>query len=233
MTLILSVLRSEVREHLGLGDETSLSDSDRTENWKDADIDRLLNRSFWEISDKFPFRLKEGSITRTLTAGERTYAMPAPYEALTMISIVDLVSGEHTPLDRMSMVDYESQYVDDEDAWGVPSKYVREADNYILWVTPDDVYPLVVKFLTPFDDLSDANDDPNDSMPRVWHEIILYGAIARGFDRQKNPNMGTLFLNRQVRLINSTSPVEAKEEDDSRHAGLDVHPEWNDRRNLW
>lgn len=234
MTLILSVLRTETREHLGVGDENDLADDSRS--LKDAAVDRLLNRSFWEISDKFPFRLKEATTLVNTVAGTRRYDMPAPYEALRAPGITieeDSVNGKHNPLERMTKVVYESLYSDDSNTEALPTNYIREADSFILYPTPDDVYELTIAYNTPFDDLSDANDDPSDSVPRVWHEIILFGAVWRGWLRYNNYIAHREFQKQQAMLINSIEPIESKEEVDSSSAGLSIPEEWNSRRNLW
>lgn len=234
MTLVLSVLRTETREHLGIGDENSIADGSRSLN--DAAVDRLINRSFWEISDKFPFRLKEATTLFFTVDGTRRYDMPAPYEALRSPGVTiteDSETGQHNPLERMTKVVYEGLYIDNTDSEALPTNYIREADSIILYPTPDDIYEITVAYWTPFDDLSDANDDPADSVPRVWHEIILFGAVWRGWLRYNNYISSREFKSNQLALINSTTPVESKEEGDSSSSGLSVPEEWNSRRGLW
>src|SRR3989344_1853554 len=143
MTLVLDDLRTELRAHLGV-DSTDLPD---------ASADLLINRSYWEISDKFPFRAKEATSTVSTVASTRRYAMPAPFEALRFIALED-ENGKHFHLERWVRQHYETQYVNDTDTRGQPTNYFREADDFILYPTPDAVFALTVGFWSIFDDLS-------------------------------------------------------------------------------
>ena len=209
MTLTLDDLRAELRAHLGV-DSTDLPD---------ASADLLINRSYWEISDKFPFRAKEATSTVSTVVGTRRYAMPAPFEALRFIALED-ENGKHFHLERWVRQHYETQYVNDTDTRGQPTNYFREADDFILYPTPDAVFALTVGFWSIFDDLSDSNTTPE--LPQVWHEIILDGAIWRGWKRLGNYGKMREIRAGQVALINSTTPVEVKEEFDSRMAGIEL-----------
>jgi len=188
----------------------------------DAAANLLLNRAYWEIADKFPFRAKEVTSNTATVDGTRRYAMPAPFEALRFISI-ETDDGVHIKLNRITRVYYETKYVNDPDAEGQPTDYFREEDDYILYPTPDKVYTVVVGFWSIFDDLSASNITPE--MPQVWHEIILLGAIARGWWKLGDYAKAREMRANQLVLINSTAPIEAKEEFDSRMAGIDIPEE--------
>lgn len=213
MTMVIDDFRVELREHLGGLDSNDLPDTR---------ADLLLNRSYWELEDKFPFRKKEKTSTFNLTIGERKYAMPAPYEALRFISIEmpDTTDKAHEKLIRMGRPEYEGLYVNRTDARGLPTHYIREADDFILWVTPDVAYPLTVGYWGIFSDLSDANPTPE--VPQVWHEILLMGAVWRGFLRLEDFAKAQAMKAHQISLIKSTATVESKEETDSRDAGISV-----------
>lgn len=207
--LLLADMRSELSEHLGVDTEYSSA-------WKDL----LINRSFWSVTDLYPFRLKETNSSIDTVAGTRRYEIPILSEMIKNVVIEDSDSGQHTPLRRMSLVDYETKYQNNTDALGTPEKYLRYEDDFIIYPTPNDVFTLIIHYLTIFDDLTDANDDPE--IPRVWHEIILYGAVWRGFLKLRDFAASREFKAQQAALVNDIQPTEAKEESDSRYSGLSI-----------
>lgn len=211
--LLLADLSSELQEHLGVSSEYS-----------NAWYYLLINRAFWSISDLYPFRLKETNSTLDTVQGTRRYEMPVPYEALRHIVIEEPVTGQHTPLDRMSLVDYETKYQNDSEAEAFPTKYLRYEDDYILYPTPDDVYTVTVHYWTIFDDLADDNTDP--LIPRVWHEVILYASVYRGFLKLQDFNKAREMKAHLASIINDIVPTESKEEIDSRNSRISVPDEW-------
>lgn len=76
-----------------------------------------------------------------------------------------------------------------------------------------------MRYWTVLDDLS-TTQNPN--VPRNWHEIVKFGALWRAFvdagDYQRAKAAKTFHTD----LINSTVPVEAKEEEDNSRAHLEV-----------
>lgn len=217
MSLDLVQLRTDLRKSLGGLDTTDLSNTE---------ADLLLNKSFWEIMDKFPFREKQSTLTFDYTDGVRLYTAPSPFEAVLKISISDPTDGadnKHKPLDRMTIDWYEQQYDPDDDQEGKPEFYMRYEDGFYVYPTPDKTYNGVIWYNTTLADLSVANDVP--VIPQVWHEIIGFGASWRGWSDLGNLERVTFYRNLQVSLIESTSPVEAKEEEDSPRAGVELPDE--------
>lgn len=208
--LSLPTLRLELRKHLGQ-DEDDLPDDD---------ADLLLNRTYWEILEKFHIRETESSTTITTVAGQREYELPPSFESLRISSFVDPDSGQHTKLDRISIKDYENIYQDDSDAEGPPTKYYRQNDSIVLWPTPDQVYTIVIYYLQTLDDLSDA--DPNPALPKSWQELVLLGATWRGFLQVNDYTKAPLAQKTYAQLLSTAVPVESKEEWDSSTAGVSV-----------
>jgi hypothetical protein len=231
MPLSITVLRTELREHLGL-DEDELPSTD---------ADALLNRSWWEVMDKFNFREKEAKTSFQTVAGQFEYPMPQGYDALRILSIGgsnnnNLLGGQfylsggsflnptisdetqHTELERSDDKWYEQNYNDDVDYYGQPVKYYRYGSGIVLYPTPDKVYNVNVNYLVTLADLSNTNAFP--PIPQSWHEVILYGAVWRGFMRIGDYNRKQAAQQTQYALINSATPVESKEEFDSSMAGL-------------
>lgn len=200
-------LIDELRLHLG-EDASDLPDNDALQ---------LLERSYVELVDKFPFREKEVTATFPTVAAQRLYGVPSPFEALRLISILNPDSSAHVVLDVMSIVEYENNYVEGTDQEKFPTHYTREGCNIRLWPTPDAIYTLTLKYWSPLTSLSTSQ---NPTTPPVWHECILYGAVYRGFLRRSDYLRANQMKAMQKTVVDSIVPVEAKEEIDTPMASL-------------
>lgn len=203
----------ELRSHLGGLDTTDLPDADAT---------LLLNRAYWEVIDKFPFREKEVSQTFPTVMGVRFMGIPVPFEALRQLSIEDPNTFQHVVLNRMTPYDYENTFVNNPDMsqFGMPTNYVREDAGIRLWPTPDQVYSITIKYWTVLSDLVSGSSDPEP--PQSWDEIILYGAVWRGFLKFGDFDRAAQMRNHVNALIASAVPTEAKEEFDTHKGGVQV-----------
>lgn len=206
----LQDMRDDLRKHTGTDEHDLPNDS----------CDLLLNRSYWEILDKFHFREKEVSGTFPTVAGTRAYGTPSPFEALRSLSILDTVTEHHIVLQRMTVQGYEESYDETTGEQGLPTHYVREGCGVKLWPTPDDVYTVTMKYWTVLEDLSDTNNEP--PIPQSWHEVILLGGVWRAFLQFGDYVRGNAAKSHQKALVDSMVPVEAKEEYDSRYSGVTV-----------
>jgi len=204
--LSLITLRSELRLHTGQ-DELDLPD---------PDADLLLNRTYWEIQEKFHLRQTEASTTFPTVASQREYDLPPSFESLRISAIRDNETFKDNLLDRMSIKQYENTYIADTESEGKPKKYYRSNDTIVFWPTPDQVYTVVLHYLQQLDDLTDANLDPQ--LPRSWQEMLLQGAVYRGFYRNNDYKKGDSAKAAYIQLIQSAIPVESKEEWDSSRA---------------
>lgn len=212
MTLSLVRMRQLVRKPVGMDTD----DPDLT----DADIDEYLNRSFWEIQDKFPFREKEKTGTFVTQVGIRNYEMPKPFDSLISLAIVDATTTQHHPLTYASPREYELIYNESDNSEGKPRKYVREDCFARLWPTPDQAYTVVIRRRVILADISESND--TFSIPQVWYEIIVYGAVWRIFIDLGDFQRASAMKAHQVSLVNTIQPTEIKELGDTSTAGLEV-----------
>jgi hypothetical protein len=220
VTLSLTQLRIQLRESIGLeGDNTAeLPDQDTSDK---TGADTYLNRSYWEILDKFKFREKEVVGTFQTVAGTKFYQVPSPFEALQSIAIEDPNSFAHKPLDRIEKDVFEQKFVDTVDARGKPELYYREGGGIKLWPTPDRVYEITLHHWTTLADLSSTNTTP--PIPQSWHEIILFGAVWRAFIGVNGDwNRAQAAKATQISLIASETSTEDKEKFDSHRAGVEV-----------
>lgn len=213
MGMITDTLVSELREHTGLS----------TDELSNADSILLLNRSYWEVLDKFPFREKEQTATFTTAQGQRNYTVPTLFEALRQLSITNPDNNELIPLKRSTIYVHEGERDLDADAEGFPEKYVREKNLIRLLPVPDQTYTITIKYWTILDDLDNNTGTTVDlTVPQIWHEIILFGGIWRSFLRLRDFSAANQYKMQQLALINSAVPVEAKEEFDSHTAHVEV-----------
>lgn len=209
MALDLTALRRMVWKPIGMESDDTPGQLTRDE------IDLYLNRAFWEVQDKFPFREKEITVFFDTVAGVRSYDIPEPVEALRGVYIEELESKVHRPLHQITTNTYEGaepndpHYTNDEEEWGFPEKYVRENCFIRLWPTPDKAYVIILKRLKILADLSNNNATP--AIPQVWHEIIGMGGLWRCYYDFGDFTRAEYIKNTQRQLISDIEPVESKE----------------------
>lgn len=228
MGLDLVALRRQLRESIGLpGDDiANLPDADTADK---TGADTYLNRSYWELIDKFKFREKEVTGTFPTVAGTKFYQVPAPFEALQGVAIEDPDTLKHEPLDRITADYYEQKYADVADDQGMPEAYFRDGNGIRLWRTPDAVYEITLHYWTILSDLSSINTTPQ--LPQNWHEILMFGAVWRAFIGVNGDYLSAQAAKAtQISLIQGTSMTEEKEQFDSHRAGVEV--EGYDETNL-
>ncbi len=218
--LSVEQMRNKVRVITG-EDSTDLDNTD-------ADV--LLNQAWWEIMDKFPFREKERTQRFDMEIGKRDYPCPQPFEAIQNLSIVTPEDGAHRRLERMTTTFYEENYKEDTtvstvtDQKGTPERYFRRQDGLVVLPTPDKAYEALIYYWITLADLEKGDVD-FPVIPQVWHEIIYLGGTWRRLLELGDFVRSREIKNHQIALINSTSPVEAKEEGDTHLGGVDLPPE--------
>lgn len=184
----------------------------------DGLIEILLNRSWWEIMNKFKFRQKDLVVDFPLVAGSERYEVPDQFEALRSIAVYDTENKSHY-LERVTSKWYMERYDSDEDSRGFPTHYFREGSTINLYPTPDAAYNAILRYTGTLADLAEDNDP---SIPQEWHEIIVYGGCWRLALELGDFQRKEALQNTQIGLINSCVPVESKEASDSRYANLEV-----------
>lgn len=213
--MITTSLETELRAHLG-----DLSTTELTQ----VDALLLLNRSYWELLDKIHFREKEAETTVSTVAGQQDYAVPSPFEAVQLISIQDNNSKVWTNLERLADFAFEHEKEDGTAAAQIhlrafPVSYMRYRAQIRLRPIPDAIYTLKIKYWTTLDDLAVGT---NLTLPPSWHEVVLYGAVHRGFMRLRDFEAAAEFKVMQDNLLSTSQPTVAKEERDSHVVGLQV-----------
>lgn len=209
----MTQMRSEVLEHLGI-DATDL-DATGSDN-----LDLLINRSWWEVCDKFSFKEKEALATFNTVAGTRSYDLPTnatSFEALQLVAYKDPDTDAHIHLKQTSWHWYEQNYSEDSDEQDAPEFYLRKDNDLYIYPTPDDVYTITLHYLKTLDDLSSSL-----AIPQAWHEIILFGAVWRGKMRQNDSAGAMVFKRHQLALIESSLTTASKEDREQKYHGVEV-----------
>ena|SRR5690606_35710101 len=216
MGMTLQQIRDSLRRHTG----TDSQDLD------DDVADELISRAYEELSDKYPFREKDyrldfvTSIDPLITPRyQNKYSFPANFVAVRVVSVTDCNGMKHK-LERMTRSELEMVTNTESYADAMPTHYVRDSDCLILWPRPDQEYSITVRYEKSLSDLINANDEPD--LPRSWHEIILLGAVFRGFLEFGDNNRAQIYKDQQLALIRSSVPVESKEEFDATKSGVEV-----------
>ena len=206
MSLTLALLRADLRDHLGKN-SSALSDTD---------ADRLLNRAWWPLSAQLRFNERETTDTFTTTAGTDSYDIPADSDAVQRVVIQGPTDTDWEPLTKID--DWNMFEKPDDEDQDRPSHYSRRNNQFILWPNPDDAYTVRVKYLRTLDDIQSSGPE----VPQEWHEVILWGAIARGFFADGDWTRGNQAQQQQATYITQLDTQETREREDRSLSGLKV-----------
>lgn len=206
----ISQMRSELRVHLGNLSSTALPD---------GDADLLINRSWWQIQNALGFEELKNQRSFSTVVGTNSYAIvpTVDEESIRSLSYYN-ESGSSIPIYPVKLDEFIEKHTTDENLRGAPENYIREGDNIVIWPTPDDVYDIVLYYLATLADWNDAN--PNNPIPQSAHEIILYGAVWRGYDRLGNLARSSSFMDKQKSLISVFVLPSAKDQNAQQYARL-------------
>jgi len=215
MSLSMAQLRSETLEALGI-DATDL-DSSGT-----ANLDLLINRSWWAVSTEFAFKEKDQLSTFNTVAGQRNYTVvtvlsPLFLEAVQNISVVDPQTLQHMPVTQMSENFYEENFNEQSTLQAQPTNYFHNDGKLYLYPTPDQVYTINIWYMMVLPDLSGSVDP---TIPQDWHEAILYGAIYRGHLRARDYASATQMQAQYKIKIDELQTTDSKEDAQNKNAGV-------------
>jgi hypothetical protein len=208
VSLSLSTLRTGLRKHLGV-DSTELPD---------AEADELLNRSWWFISSELDFHEREATYSFVTVDGDDTYDLPTDSDAIEAVTINHDDDDAVIPLIKIDdynmfqQLDLNSSYEDK------PTHYSIRNDEFILHPIPDQEYTVRVRYLQTLSDLSTSGPP----VPREWHEVILWGAVSRGFFSLGDYNRGNAAEAQVGKYLQSLTTRNAREQIDRRYSGLRV-----------
>lgn len=208
MSLTLALLRTDLRDHLGKN----------TSSLPDADADRLLNRSWWALASQLRFNERDAVDAFTTVAGTEGYALPIDSDAVQRVRAKDPDTLDWHALTRIDDWSMFGRETDAEDHENFPTHYSRRGTEFVLWPIPDDAYDIEVKYLRTLDDIQSSGPEA----PQEWHEVILWGAVARGFFADGDWDRGTKAQAQQALYIQSLDTQEIRETEDRSLSGMRV-----------
>lgn len=212
MPFSLTDLQDDLRDALG-------QDSD---DLPDIKANKLINRSWLEIQNNFNLREKDGIFSILTVDGTFEYALETDHDSFERVTVRDPDSLVETPLDRNTVDEFAENYTQNTNARSKPTTYTPRLGQK-LWLNPvpDTEYEITVYYKSILPDITSA------VAPQKLYDIILYGAIWRGFFQDGDHNRGISAKSFQSSLIKDHRPQEDKDEKDSRMAGVEVIIEEN------
>lgn len=227
--ITISSFRTEVAEHLG----------DQSSQFGPNVLDDLILRSYWELQNNFKWRateLQSGDVT--LPEGSEYLDYTVPYKAITGVFIYDANTQSWKKLDYVDRDEFYKRRHDAGVMDQMPTHYWQSGDpgNYAndpvlgdqlvtrLWFSPipDEDYTLNIFFDSLLTDLSDTYT--LSPLPKESHELILYGAVFRGFLRLRDFSSYERFKSVQESLLSRYVPETAKAETDWKNARVVFTP---------
>lgn len=163
-------------------------------------------------------------MTLTLVAGTRNYTIPSvsgfPLDVIQRIVIrpTDSSTQAWEPLIRIDDWNMFEIQDDSADMRAQPSRYSTREEELIFDPVPDQEYIVNIKYLKTLQDIQSSGPEA----PQEWHEVILWGAISRGFFARGDWNRGTAAQNQQAVFLQALDTQEDKNEEDHVYSGLRV-----------
>lgn len=210
-------IRAETLEHLGI-------DADDLDATGTTNLDLLINRSWWDILDRFDFKEKEKTITFQTVAGTRNYSLQTIigsqiFEAIQNISILSPADSQHIPLNFISQQWYEQIYNEQTSLQAMPTDYFHDNGYIYLNATPDGIYTITMWYLYILNDLTAGNP----AIPQQWDELIMLGAVARGFDRARDYSSASAIRQTLEIGFARRKSTDAKEDAQQKMVGVQVY----------
>lgn len=211
MKLNLLALRREVRNHLGV--------ENTDPEFDDTSLNNLINLSYEDVRTRLKLRDIQRFADISLSAGTGSYNFSSAY-AVYGVLIKDNDSNEFLELLPLDAKSYHDSVDSDVDARKIPTHYHTHDGNTIYFSpVPDEAYTVRVMYIDDAADLALDNDTLRN--PGQIDEIVMYGAVWRGFVKLNFYEKGDVIVALQDKLISQFVPVQAIEEQDSRFAQLD------------
>lgn len=213
MSFTLDQFRADLRNHLGMDNIDLPQNSTTTVTGADS----LLNRSYWNLVSLLKFNAAEEEYSLTTVINQREYDISVDEESIQRVIILDRNDEDNYSF-LIKIDDWNMYPLRQDESIGTPTHYARRNDQLILHVKPDDEYTIRVKYLKTLDDIQTSGA----GLPRQWDEVILMGAIERGFYLRGDLNRANHFHNVWANLVNTLPSDTEKEMEDVRYSGFKV-----------
>lgn len=206
MSLTLQNFRDELREHCGV---------DSVE-WPDPTTDQLLNRSFWEVQDLYEFREEDATVDIAVVAGTSEYTLQADQDSIESVRILDNNSSEWDAIGFEDDRQFTENTSNNTSSRAKPTNYSRRGNKIVFRNVPNASYTIRVHYRKSLGDVLTAGT----GIPKSWDEVVLYGAIWRGFAKLGDWNRKQQAKATQAELTQPKKSTEVKELGDTRMAGV-------------
>lgn len=206
MSLTLQNFRDELRDHCGVSDA----------EWPNATTDQLLNRSFWEIQDIYEFREEEETADIALVAGTSEYNIEVDQDSIESVRILDNNTDNWSAIQMEDDRQFTQNTSDATYTRAKPEYYVRRGNKIIFRNVPDTAYTVRVHYRKSLGDVLSSGT----GIPQAWDEVVMYGAVWRGYAKLGDWNRKQMAKATQAELIQPKKSTEVKELGDTRMAGI-------------
>lgn len=101
-------------------------------------------------------------------------------------TVAIIVNGQRRDLTMANSLDVK-QWQSGSDVTGEPGYYTRQANGLVLWMTPNDAYPVLIDGVTRFDPLENDSDDnaylsEGERYVRALAKAIMFEDVIRDTD---------------------------------------------------
>ena len=198
-----NLLKSELLVHLG---DSSLEDSIQ---------ELLLNRAWWAIQEELKLPNNDIYTTFSTVISQSAYAITYPVDAIYDLAYEDADTQTTVPIDEESKETYDKELSTDPTVEGKPEKYHVFGPNLYIRPVPDAIYVVRIRRKEM---LSDLTGSAAVATANSLHEVILLGAVHRGFLRQRDYNSADRIKREFESMLAKFVPTEVKNEANWKYA---------------
>ena len=155
-------------------------------------INQWINDAYEQACRVALFSTDEATYDFSTAAGTQTYPLPADMVSMRSLRNTDLdqemVAAEIRDIDRSSHTNT-----------GAPFAYALSSSNILLYPTPDQAYPLELRYWKLPADLVADGDTP--AIPSDYHRMLWYWATAEAYWSEDDGSTGAQWENRFNTLL--------------------------------
>lgn len=134
-------------------------------------ITQYLNNAYFNTVRRVSYYIDEAAQDLSTVPGTATFALPSDFAKIRSLHRTDL--GRE--LESVELRDIDRSIITS----GEPYAYAQDGVNLHLYPTPDQVYPLELRYWKIPAALSADTDVP--TIPSDYHNILIYSACAEGY----------------------------------------------------
>ena len=173
-------------------------------------INQFINNAYFNLVRRVSYYVDEAVQDLSTVAGTATFGLPADFAKIRSMRRTDL--GRE--LEAVELRDIDRSVI----TQGTPYAYAQDGVNIHLYPTPDQAYPLELRYWKIPVALSADTDVP--TIPPDYHNLLIYSACAEGYraedDHQTAQQWQALYdrgltqFAADVKFDNSDAPTQVK-----------------------